>query len=63
LVDPHGVSIAGKRPDIQYIAGGKVHIIEFQSPGQSANYMNNMQSTYQSLLGSNFGSYTWIPHP
>ncbi len=63
LVDPHGVSVPGKRPDIQYISGGQVHIIELQSPGQSRNYMTNMEDTYRSLLGSNFGSYTPIYHP
>ena len=63
LVDPHGVSVPGKRPDIQYISGGQVHIIELQSPGQSANFMNNMLGVYQSLLGRYFGSYGWLPHP
>ncbi|HEV3256345.1 MAG TPA: polymorphic toxin-type HINT domain-containing protein, partial [Gemmataceae bacterium] len=63
LVNAQGVSIPGKRPDIQYIVGGQVHIIELQSPGQSATYMTGMEDLYQSLLGGNFGSYSWIAHP
>jgi hypothetical protein len=63
LVNPQGVSIPGRRPDIQYITGGKVHIIEFQSLGQSPAYMNGLGNSYRTLLGADFGSYTWVPRP
>jgi hypothetical protein len=48
---------AGKRPDIQYIAGGKINVIELQSLGQSKDYMKNMGNVYQSILGPQFGTY------
>jgi len=54
---------AGKRPDIQYIAGGKINVIELQSLGQSSKYMEGMEGVYQGILGPQFGTYTWFPHP
>jgi hypothetical protein len=57
LVDAAGQTISLLRPDVQYIQGGLVHIIEVNISG-GAGYHAAREAQLRALLGSLFGGYT-----
>jgi hypothetical protein len=59
LVDAAGQTVSLLRPDVQYVQGGLVHIIEV-NVSRGAGYHAAREAQLRSLLGSLFGSYTGL---
>jgi hypothetical protein len=59
LVDTAGRTLSLLRPDIQYVQGGLVHIIEV-NVSRGAGYHAIREAQLRSILGSLFGSYKGI---
>ena len=59
LVDTAGNTLSLLRPDVQYIEGGLVHVIEV-NVSRGAGYHDIREQVLRNILGSLFGSYKGI---